>query len=77
MILKRILLPLFSIVFVIGSFAQKASFPKGYFIFPISPGQKNTLAGVLGDLRANHFHAGIDVRTQQREGLQVLAAADG
>lgn len=77
MILKRILVPFLSIVFVIGSFAQKASFPKGYFIFPINPGQKNTLAGVLGDLRTNHFHAGIDIRTQQREGLQVLAAADG
>ncbi len=63
----------------VGGFAiaQKESFPKGYFIFPINPGQKNTLAGVLGDLRTNHFHAGIDIRTQQREGLQVLAAADG
>ncbi len=58
-------------------FAQKESFPKGYFLFPIYPGQKNTLAGVLGDLRTNHFHAGIDIRTQQREGLPVLAAADG
>jgi Peptidase family M23 len=58
-------------------FAQRASFPKGYFLFPINPGQKNTLAGVLGDLRTNHFHAGIDVRTQQREGLEILAAADG
>jgi len=57
--------------------AQKETFPKGYFMFPIQPGQKNTLAGVLGDLRTNHFHAGIDIRTQQREGLQVLAAADG
>lgn len=57
--------------------AQKESFPKGYFLFPIHPGQKNTLAGVLGDLRTNHFHAGIDVRTQQREGLEVLASADG
>ncbi len=56
---------------------QQETFPKGYFLFPINPGQKNTLAGVLGDLRTNHFHAGIDIRTQQREGLQVLAAADG
>ncbi len=31
----------------------------------------------MGDLRTNHFHAGIDVRTQQREGLEVLASADG
>ncbi len=48
-----------------------------YYQYPIKPGQKGTLAGVLGDLRTNHFHAGIDVRTEQREGLEVLAAADG
>ena len=60
-----------------SSFAQRESFPKGYFLFPINPGEKNTLAGGLGDLRANHFHAGIDIRTQQREGLEVLAAAEG
>jgi hypothetical protein len=48
-----------------------------YYQYPIKPGQRGSLAGVLGDLRTNHFHAGIDVRTEQREGLEVLAAADG
>ncbi|MBU1823289.1 MAG: M23 family metallopeptidase [Bacteroidetes bacterium] len=46
-------------------------------MFPILPGQANTLAGVLGDLRTNHFHGGLDIRTQQREGLTVHAAANG
>ncbi len=41
---------------------------------PVKP---NSLAGVLGDLRTNHFHGGLDIRTQQREGLAVHAAADG
>jgi murein DD-endopeptidase MepM/ murein hydrolase activator NlpD len=59
------------------SFAQKESYPKGYYQFPITPGSPNTLAGGLGDLRTNHFHAGIDIRTQQREGLSVYAAAEG
>jgi hypothetical protein len=59
------------------SFAQKESYPKGYYQFPITPGSPNTLAGGLGDLRTNHFHAGIDIRTQQREGLSVHAAAEG
>jgi hypothetical protein len=59
------------------SFAQKESYPKGYYQFPIMPGQPNTLAGGLGDLRTNHFHAGLDIRTQQREGLAVHAAAEG
>lgn len=41
------------------------------------PGSGNSLSGGLGDLRPNHFHAGIDIRTQGREGLDVHAAADG
>lgn len=59
------------------SFAQKQSYPKGYYQFPIRPGVPNSLAGGLGDLRSNHFHAGLDIRTQQREGLPVYAAAEG
>ncbi|WP_460985269.1 M23 family metallopeptidase [Spirosoma fluminis] len=49
----------------------------GYFMFPIMPGATNSLSGGLGDLRANHFHAGLDIRTGGREGLDVHAAADG
>ncbi|GAB4017280.1 M23 family metallopeptidase [Spirosoma koreense] len=49
----------------------------GYFLFPIQPGLPNSLAGGLGDLRPNHFHAGLDIRTGGREGLDVHAAADG
>ena len=49
----------------------------GYFMFPILPGQQNSLSGGMGDLRSNHFHAGLDIRTGGREGLAVHAAADG
>jgi hypothetical protein len=28
-------------------------------------------------MRPNHFHAGFDFKTQQREGLKVYAVADG
>ncbi|GLU44197.1 peptidase M23 [Muricauda sp. NBRC 101325] len=35
------------------------------------------LAGTFGELRSNHFHSGIDIKTQQREGLPVLAIQDG
>gem|GEM_PF-65887 len=48
-----------------------------YFLFPIQPGQQNSLSGGMGDLRGNHFHAGLDIRTGGREGLPVHAAADG
>ena len=49
----------------------------GYFLFPIQPGGQNSLSGGMGDLRPNHFHAGLDIRTGGREGLDVHAAADG
>ncbi len=35
------------------------------------------LAGTFGELRSNHFHAGIDIKTQQREGIPVMAIGDG
>ncbi|WP_199117054.1 M23 family metallopeptidase [Pedobacter sp. ASV28] len=35
------------------------------------------LAGSFGELRANHFHSGIDFRTNQRTGYPVYAPADG
>lgn len=35
------------------------------------------LSGNFGELRNNHFHAGFDFRTQQKEGFAVHAAADG
>jgi murein DD-endopeptidase MepM/ murein hydrolase activator NlpD len=49
--------------------------PQDYFRRPLDiPLQ---LAGNFGELRNNHFHAGFDFRTQQREGFNVYAAADG
>lgn len=35
------------------------------------------LAGTFGELRSNHFHSGIDIKTQQREGLPVMAIGEG
>ncbi|MEJ2163001.1 MAG: M23 family metallopeptidase [Robiginitalea sp.] len=35
------------------------------------------LSGTFGELRSNHFHAGIDIKTQQRQGLPVYAVAEG
>ncbi|HEU0137529.1 MAG TPA: M23 family metallopeptidase, partial [Flavobacterium sp.] len=35
------------------------------------------LSGNFGELRSNHFHSGFDFRTQQKEGFNVYAAADG
>ncbi len=35
------------------------------------------LSGNFGELRANHFHSGIDIRTEGKTGLEVYSAADG
>jgi len=35
------------------------------------------LSGNFGELRPNHFHAGFDFKTQQKEGLKVYASAEG
>ncbi|MGI9551482.1 MAG: M23 family metallopeptidase [Aurantibacter sp.] len=35
------------------------------------------LAGTFGELRSNHFHSGIDIKTQQRQGLPIYAIGDG
>jgi murein DD-endopeptidase MepM/ murein hydrolase activator NlpD len=35
------------------------------------------LSGTFAELRANHFHGGIDIKTQGRSGLTVRSVADG
>jgi hypothetical protein len=35
------------------------------------------LAASFGELRANHFHSGIDIKTDGRVGVPIYAAADG
>ncbi len=35
------------------------------------------LSGTFAELRGTHFHAGIDIRTQGKEGFQLRAVADG
>jgi murein DD-endopeptidase MepM/ murein hydrolase activator NlpD len=35
------------------------------------------LSGTFGELRQNHFHSGIDIKTQGIEGKNIIAIADG
>ena len=35
------------------------------------------LSGTFGELRGNHFHAGIDIKTEGVEGQKVYSIADG
>lgn len=62
------------LLFGTANFAQQ-SHPKDYFASPMDI--PLVLSGSFGELRSNHFHAGIDIKTQQVEGLNILASADG
>jgi hypothetical protein len=64
-------------LFISFSVSAQQKFPQGYFIMPIAPGQISSLSGCFGDIRTNHFHAGLDVRTGGMEGKNVHAAAEG
>lgn len=52
-----------------------ANYPRNYFRDPLAIPMN--LAANFGELRAGHYHMGLDIRTQHRENLPVFAAADG
>lgn len=53
----------------------QSPYPKKYFRSPVD--FPILLAGGFGDVRQNHFHSGIDIRTGGEEGKPVYAVADG
>lgn len=58
-----------------GQVPHHSTYPKGDFINPMEI--KTLLAGNFGELRSNHFHSGLDIKTLQREGIKVFAVGDG
>ncbi|MES2426717.1 MAG: M23 family metallopeptidase [Bacteroidota bacterium] len=54
---------------------QSREYPKNFFRYPLD--LPPSTAGGFGELRPNHFHAGLDFRTNQQSGYPVHAAADG
>ncbi len=69
--MKHILLLIF-LPFMVFS---QTEYPQDYFRNPLDI--TLVLSGTFGELRSNHFHSGIDIKTQQRQGLKVYAAAEG
>ena len=59
----------------IGLNVAAQPYPSDYFQPPLDIPLR--LSGTFGELRTNHFHSGIDLKTQQRTGLPVMAAAPG
>ncbi|MGI4869597.1 MAG: M23 family metallopeptidase [Janthinobacterium lividum] len=54
-----------------------ATVAPGYFLLPISPGQPGYLAASMGELRPNHFHGGLDIKTGGGVNKPVYASAEG
>lgn len=66
---------LIAIYFLFTTAILFAQYPKDYFRSPLDI--PINLSGTFGELRTNHFHSGLDIRTNNVEGLPVYAAADG
>ncbi|MCF6167993.1 M23 family metallopeptidase [Lutibacter sp.] len=64
-----------TIAFCQGDATLNSEYPVNYFNKPLNI--PLILSGTFGELRTNHFHAGLDLKTQQKEGLEVIAAAEG
>jgi hypothetical protein len=69
---------LYSSRFLILLFCLSATFAQGQKWSCSSPLDiPLELAGSFAEIRSNHFHSGMDLRTEQREGLPVYCSADG
>ena len=62
-------------IFALTNVVAQDNYPQDYFRSPLDI--PLLTSGTFGELRTNHFHSGIDLRTQRKVGLPVYAAADG
>ncbi|MGN7866545.1 M23 family metallopeptidase [Chryseobacterium sp. 22458] len=58
-----------------GILQAQNNYPQNYFRNPLNIPMQ--LAANFGAVRTNHFHMGLDLRTNSQENLSVVAAADG
>ena len=76
-LLMRGIFFLLSVASVLQAFSQNLpgeKFPRGYFRKPLDI--PASLAGNFGELRPNHYHMGLDFKTNRVENLPVHAAAE-
>lgn len=75
----KILLPVLLLLLnCVESYSQPPlprNYPKGYFRNPV--GFPLEIVANFGELRPNHWHMGLDIRTQQKENQLIYAAAEG
>jgi hypothetical protein len=73
MMLKK--LPFLFFSFIFSGYCEAQTYPQNYFRHPLDIPMQ--LVANFGEIRANHWHMGLDIRTQQKVNLPVYAAADG
>jgi hypothetical protein len=79
LLLKRFMmnrrLLFFFFVFFLCCVCNAQFYPQNYFRHPLNIPMQ--LVSNFGEIRTNHWHMGLDIRTQQRVNLPVYASADG
>ena len=73
--MTKIFLLLYFVFSISFSYSQSSEYPADYFRSPLDI--PLYLSGTFGELRSNHFHSGIDIKTQGVQGKNVYAIADG
>ncbi len=63
------------LLLIVQQIRAQNQYPQNYFASPLDIPLE--LAGSFGELRNNHFHSGVDFRTQEKEGLNIYAPANG
>ena len=58
-----------------AQFFPRQNYTVGYFEYPVVA--KKSLVANFGELRPNHYHMGLDCRTDQVQNRKIVAAADG
>ncbi len=66
---------LFIFLFFFSFATSQQKYPQSDFRSPLDI--PIILSGTFGELRSNHFHSGIDIKTKQKEGFEVFAIGDG
>lgn len=70
-----LLLPCFCNCLTAQNIIQSRQYPQKYFRYPLD--LPPVTAGSFGELRPNHFHSGLDFKTNQTTGYPVHAVFDG
>ena len=68
-----------SLILILNSFIIFHCFTQSNksFQFPLNKNKQNFLSGTMGELRGDHFHMGIDIKTNGKIGIPIHASKSG